>query len=126
MNRLNPMELPSEPQPDMSLTGPANPTSFSSNLVGGRSRRRGLAKYSRGKFRKIYKTYTKRNPRKVRSMRRRAKSMRIGVLTSLMNKFSKKRSSRRMRGGNHTSSVDVFRALASPASIGVPTSCIKM
>jgi hypothetical protein len=122
MHQLNPLSL-SESSNDMTLTGAKSPTAFSSNLVGGRSRR-GVTKYTRGKFRKIYKTFTKRNPRRIRSMRRRAKSMRVGVLTNLLNKFSRKRTPRRMRGGNHTT-LDVNRAMASPASIGVPTSCLK-
>jgi len=57
---------------------------FSSNLVGGRRR------LTRGKFKKIYKSYTKRGPyaqKRTRIIKQKAKTMNMKLLTKMMNKI---------------------------------------
>jgi hypothetical protein len=117
---LSPMSL--DAKMDNVLTGSQSPAMFSSNLVGG-SRRKLCG---RGKFKKIYKSCTKRNSRRVRTMKKRAKKIQPSILTKLLNTFSsKKNKKRRMKGGYNLSptELDVTRATANPASIGVGTSC---
>ena len=107
---------------DTVLTGSQSHAMFSSNLVGGS--RRKLC--SRGKFKRIYKNCTKRNQKRVRTMKKRAKKMQPNILTKLLKSFSlSKNKKRRMKGGYNLSptELDVTRATANPAGIGVGTSC---
>jgi hypothetical protein len=101
---------------------------FSSNLVGGRRRR-----LSRGKFKKIYKSYSKRgSTHRSRSIKKRAKIMHIGVLTKLMNKIkslrikkgSNKTRRRKYRGGMNSTMSGNPLAAASLDTFGKPTSCL--
>ena len=103
---------------------------FSSNLVGGRRRR-----LSRGKFKKIYKSYTKRgSSRRARSIKSRAKTMNTGALTKMMNKIKSLRKSltrkgktrrRKYRGGMNAMSGNPL-ASASLDTFGKPTSCLSV
>ncbi len=108
---------------------------FSSNLVGGR--RRSL---SRGKFKKIYKSYTRRGSRRrTRSIKKKAKIMHMGVLTKLMNKIkslrinkigsNKRRSNnktrrRKYRGGMNSTMSGNPLASSSIDTFGKLTSCL--
>jgi len=101
---------------------------FSSNLVGGRRRR-----LSRGKFKKIYKSYTKRGSRRrARSIKSRAKTMNMGALTKMMNKIKSLRLSlkgktrrRKYRGGMNSTMSGNPLAAASLDTYGKPTSCLS-
>jgi hypothetical protein len=103
---------------------------FSSNLVGGRRRR-----FSRGKFKKIYKSYTKRGSRnRSRSIKKKAKIMHMGVLTKLMNKIkslrinkngSNKTRRRKYRGGMNSTMSGNPLASSSTDTFGKPTSCLS-
>ena len=99
---------------------------FSSNLVGGR-------RLSRGKFKKIYKSYTKRGSRnRSRSIKKKAKIMHMGVLKKLMNKIkslrikkgSNKTRRRKYRGGMNGTMSGNPLAAASIDTFGKPTSCL--
>jgi len=104
---------------------------FSSNLVGGR--RRG---FSRGKFKKIYKSYTKRgSSRRTRSIKKRAKTMHTGTLRKIMNKIKSLRKSltkkgktrrRKYRGGMNSTMSGNPLASASIDTFGKPTSCLSI
>jgi hypothetical protein len=102
---------------------------FSSNLVGGRHRR-----FSRGKFKKIYKSYTKRgSSRRARSIKKRAKSMNTGALTKMMNKIKSLRKSlsgktrrRKYRGGMNSTMSGNPLASTSLDTFGKPTSCLSV
>jgi len=104
---------------------------FSSNLVGGRRRR-----FSRGKFKKIYKSYTKRGSRRrARSIKSRAKTMNTGALTKMMNKIKSLRKSlsgtsntrrRKYRGGMNSTMSGNPLASASLDTFGKPTSCLSV
>lgn len=103
---------------------------FSSNLVGGRHR-----KLSRGKFKKIYKSYTKRgSSRRARSIKSRAKIMHTGTLKKIMNKIKSLRKSlskgktrrRKYRGGMNSTMSGNPLAAASLDTFGKPTSCLSI
>lgn len=101
---------------------------FSSNLVGGR--------FSRGKFKKIYKSYTKRgSSRRARSIKKRVKTMNTGALTKMMNKIKSLRKSlsrkgktrrRKYRGGMNNMMSGNPLASASLDTFGKPTSCLSV
>lgn len=105
---------------------------FSSNLVGGRR------KLSRGKFKKIYKSYTKhgRNAHKrSRLIKHKAKSMNMGLLTKMVKKIkslringsSKKNKThkRKYYGGMNSTMSGNPLASASLDTFGKPTSCLS-
>jgi hypothetical protein len=99
------------------LMGSQSPVMFSSNLVGGRSRR------IRKRARKTYNSFT--------SMKKTAKKGLLNKITHLFSKSKKNKrtnkkrfsNKKRMRGGGLDDPNQVMRASASPASIGTGTSC---